>query len=191
MFIDINKKHTHRSQFKQMPKKRHKVWWGRAAGGSGSCAVLRVKPKLAMTKLYLVVGGAGNITNYNGTTSNVYFENSGGMPSGIGVLPDYSSKIMVVPGAPSFYTYSGNTGGTEPVLNEEELKDLFEKFEVVRLSAGNAGTAATLYNSYNAPSTTPGYSSYDGTSRGYGAGGYNAGNTNYAGVGGYIKVSVV
>lgn len=191
MFVDINKRHTRRSQFKKTPQKRYKVWWGRAAGGSGSCAVLRVKPKLAMTKLYLVVGGAGNITNYNGTTNNVFLEASGGFPSGIGTLSDYSSNIMVVPGAPSFYAYSGNSGGAEPVLNEEELKDMFEKFEAVRLSAGNAGTAATLYNSYNAPSTTPGYSSFDGTLRGYGAGGYNSGNTNIAGVGGYVKVSIV
>lgn len=188
MIIDINKRHNHRTPLSQHSDKKHKIWWGRAAGGSGSCAIVRLRPKKAMTKIYLVVGGAGNVTNYNGTTGNVYMANSGGFDSGIGTMMDYSSNVLVCPGAPAFYCYSGNFGGAEPVLNGSELFDIVS---AVRLSAGNPGTAATLYNSYTAPSTTPGYSAFDGTVRGYGAGGYNSGNSNIGGVGGYVKVTVV
>ena len=81
MNIDINKKHDRRAAFAPRDRTRRKMWWGRAAGGSGSCAVIRLKPKLAMTRLFVAVGGAGQSVNVVGTTQNIFKEETGGMPS--------------------------------------------------------------------------------------------------------------
>lgn len=188
MNIDINKKHDRRAAFAPRDRTRRKVWWGRAAGGSGSCAVIRLKPKLAMTRLFVAVGGAGQSVNVNGTTQNIFKEEAGGMPSGIGTAADYSGNILVCPAGAAFSTYTGGKGGGVPVLNADGA---FDVLSAVRSVAGNDGTAATLYNSYSAPTTTAGASVYDGSARGYGAGGYNAGNANFAGVGGYVKIKIV
>ena len=167
------------------------MWWGRAAGGSGACAIIRLKPKLAMTKIYLVAGGAGNITNQGTSTSDIAAPLSGGFPSGIGTLPDYSSNMLVAEGAPSFSSITGGKGAGVPVLNTEGFGQQFDVISAVSLTGGNTGTASSVYGPWVPNNTTGGLSAYDGTATGYGAGGYNIGTTNYAGVGGYIKVTIV
>lgn len=187
MIVDINKKHDRRAAFAPRGRIRRKVWWGRAAGGSGSLAVIRLKPKLAMTRVFVAVGGAGQGVNVSGTIQNVFKEETGGMPSGIGTAADYSGDILVCPAGAAFSTFTGGKGGGVPVLNADGA---FDVLSAVRLVAGSDGNAATLYNSYVAPSTAAGASVCDGA-RGYGAGGYNSGNTNFAGVGGYVKIKIV
>lgn len=190
MFDDRIKRHTHRQPFKQHSDKKRKMIWFRAGGGSGACAVIRLKPKLAMTKLYLVAGGAGT-ARIDNTTGDYVLPQTAGYASGIGTLPDYSSNILIAAGASASWVKTCTDGGVAPVLNTGGFADTFDILRAVSLTAGNKGTPNALYNSYVAPSTTGGVSAYDGTATGYGAGGYNSGNTNIAAVGGYVKVTIV
>lgn len=188
--FDLRQSHLHFNMYRHT-NKRYKMWWGRASGGSGATAILRVKPKLAMTKIYVAVGGKGKDVSAGITTSNICNAQTAGGDSSIGVDPSFENNICVAAGSSSNCAYTGGTGGEEPVVNTEGLEDIFETIEVIRCTGGSNGTAGTLYNSYSAPSTTEAKSSYDDAPRGYGAGGYNTGNTSYPAINGYIKIEVV
>lgn len=171
--------------------KRYKVWYGRASGGSGSTAILRVKPKRAMTHIFIAVGGKGKDIAPLYSIDNICNSETAGGASSVGIDPSFESNFCTANGASSNCTYTAGTGGEEPVVQTSGLEDIFEVIEVVRTTAGSNGTGATLYNSYVAPSTTEAKSSYDESSRGYGCGGYNSGNTSYPAMNGYVKVEVV
>lgn len=190
MFNNGIKRHTHRQPLRKHTERKHKVIWYRAGGGSGASAVIRLKPKLAMTKIYLVSGGPGT-NRIDNTTGDYVLPQTAGYASGIGTLPDYSSNILVSGGASASWVKTCQDGGALPVLNTEGFSDTFDILQAVSLTAGNKGTSNSLYNSYVAPSTSGGVSAYDGTATGYGAGGYNSGNTVIPAVGGYVKVTIV
>lgn len=178
---------------------RNKLFWGRSTASGSGCGVIRIKPKSAGQKLYIAVGNGGDNSNFPGVTWAYQTPTNVGHASGVGTLPDYSSNIFVAPQgdlqqvgkAGAEVGKGANAVGYSPGGFDTAL---WTNFQIISNPTPADGKTYNIYNSWNALASVPTVSTYDNTTTGPGASGYNDAAQNYAShpaIGGYVKVTIV
>lgn len=178
--------------------KKYKVWWGRQTGSSGSTGIVRIKPKVAGMRLFIWIGGGGKVS-ITGVGWGTQAGAAGGA-SGVGIDSGYSSNIIVAPGGNA--PLGGNTSSvprtpapSNAYLNTSTLDiSLFDKIQLTAARQGIIGNVSYIYDSWHTLATAPAVSSYDSTTRGYGASAYNdygQDGSGYPGIGGYVRITIV
>ena len=194
MMIDY-KSNSHREHFtyRELPSsKRYKVWWGVAGGSSGAYYSSNVNPShIGMTLAwYLGSVGANKWGQFSGLTIPET-NPGGGATVGFGFKTGYCN--VTAQGGPATTTTGEHTTAYTSIDNYNSYTKHVVSGTIYAVN-GKDGTNATLYDSRVAPGVSPGYSAYDGTIDGPGAGGYTPSGSSgvqYAGKNGLIKVTVV
>lgn len=178
---------------------RNKVFWGRSTASGSGCGVIRIKPKFAGQKLYIVVGNGGDNSNFPSNTSVFQTPTNVGNRSGVGTLPDYSSNIFIAPPGDMQQVGKGasevgkgaNAVGFSPGGFDATL---WLNFQIVSNPTPADGKTYNIYDSWNTVASVPTVSTYDNTTTGPGASGYNdaaQNNTSHPAIGGYVKITIV
>lgn len=199
-FIDNRpKKHNRTNKLNKHTDKRYKLYWSRSTASGSGCGIIRIKPKHAGQKLYIVVGNGGDNSNFS--YGNIATPTNVGAASGVGTLPDYSSNLFISPqGDLSQVGTAFNSGkvgdGTKAVGYSTGGFDtnLWTNFQIISNATPVNGKWFAIYDSWNTPGSTRTVSTYDGTITGPGASGNNnAGqnNASFPAIGGYVKITAI
>lgn len=178
---------------------RYKVYWSRTTGSSAGCGIIRIKPKVAGQKLFIVVGNGGDNSSFG--SSRFLEPTHRGNASGVGTLADYSSNIWISPQGDlqqvgkSFD--SGQVGlGTNAVGYSPGGFDttMWTKFQIISNPTPANGNWSAIYDSWNTPASKRTASAYNGVVGGPGSSGYNdhaQNSSSYPAIGGYVKITIV
>ena len=178
---------------------RNKVYWSRSTGSSAGCGTIRIKPKAAGQKLYIVVGNGGDNSSFG--QGSLLEPTHRGNASGVGTLSDYSSNIWVSPQGDLQQVgkafNSGQVGlGANAVGYSPGGFDttLWANFQIISNPTPANGAWSAIYDSWNTPASKRTASAYNGVEGGPGSSGYNDYAQNYSSypaIGGYVKITIV
>lgn len=178
---------------------RNKLFWARSTGSSARCGIIRIKPKEAGQKLYIVVGDGGDNSSFG--RGSLLEPTHRGYPSGVGTLSDYSSNIWA--------SQAGNLQQVGKAYNSKQVglganavgfslgtfdTTLWTNFQIISNPTPANGAWTAIYDSWNTPASRRTASAYNGVEGGPGSSGYNDYAQNYSSypaIGGYVKITIV